>query len=172
MKVFVFFSHVYRTLDPDEPDEYARLGYQVRRDGAPDHRWWFHVAPMVYLQEEGQAEPTELVLDAGFPDTLDAPADLRHWTDRFVDSHKACPMISSIATWKADDDEYLRDTEAYERPSSMRRREHCWLRIVPMYIYEPHQIERLDLHREAKNEWFASDLRDTECAVERNRRCN
>lgn len=166
MKVFMFFSEAYRTLDPSKPEEYLRLGYRPARDGAPDHRWWFHVAPLVYVQAAGESEPTEMVLDPGFG-VIDGPLEMREWTDVFVDTHKQCQVMDNYRVWQADHDEYGRNPDRYKRPSSLRTREHCWLRIVPMYIYTPQEIEFHDARGTLPNKWSRYSLDNMECAVRR-----
>ncbi len=165
MKVFMFFSEAYRSLDPSKPEDYIRLGYSPAREGAPNHKWWFHVSPMIYVQEPGQAEPTESVIDAGFGSVIRGPLEMRNWTNVFVDTHKACPVIDNYSVVKADQDEYGRDPDRYKR--RLRGREHCWLRIVPMYVYQPADIEAADRTGVMPRSWSRYALDNMECAVRR-----
>mgnify|MGYP001584775013 CR=1 FL=1 len=162
MKVFLFFSNAYRALDPDEPDDYRHLGISPARDGAPDHRWWFHVAPVVYVQEEGEPSPTEFVLDPGFS-VIRSPLLMKDWTDVFVDTHKACPVIGNYSIRQADEDEWIRDRDVYKR--RLYRREHCWVRIVPMYTYNPADVERADSTGVPIRSWSTFAMKDMEGAV-------
>ncbi len=148
MKVFMFFTNAYRSMSPPR--------------GMPAHRWWFHVSPMVYLQDGTQI--TERVLDGGWDATRRAPLTMKQWTDEFIDTHKECRVIESYAAVNADNDEWRRDgrrvrAEAY-------RRDHCLLRIVPMYYYQPADIENLDLEGQRQTTWSSYAVANHHCAVD------
>jgi hypothetical protein len=165
MKAFLFFSNAYRHLDPDKPEMYYRLGYRPARDGAPDHRWWFHVAPMVYVKEADWAEPAEFVLDAGFPSVIQSPLLMKPWTDVFVDTRKYCPVIDNFSVWQADEDEWIRDRKQYKR--TLRGREHCWVRVVSMYHHQPSDVQTADQTGIPVRAWSPWALKNSECAVKR-----
>lgn len=165
MKVFVFFSEAYRSLDPNRPEDYIRLGFRPAREGAPNHKWWFHVSPMIYIQESADQEPSELVIDAGFGSVIRGPLAMRDWTNVFVDTHKECPVIDNYSVVRADQQEYRADPDRYKR--RLRGREHCWLRIVPMYVYQPSDIEAADRSGVMPRSWSRWAMANMECAVRR-----
>lgn len=148
MKVFLFFTEAYRSMQPPR--------------GKPAHRWWFHVAPMVYYQDPS-GQITEMVLDRGWPATITRPQRMKEWSDVFVDTYRECRVIDSYAEVNAQQEEWRRDGNRVRREAY--RREHCLLRIVPMYYYQPVDIEALDLQGVRQHSWSRYALGNHGCAV-------
>jgi hypothetical protein len=148
MKVFLFFTEAYRSLPPPR--------------GKPAHRWWFHVAPMVYYRDSA-GELTEMVIDRGWPNTITRPQRMKEWSDVFVDTYRECRVISSYAEVNAQQEEWRRDANRVRREAY--RREHCLLRIVPMYYYQPVDVENLDLEGVRQTTWTRYALGNHGCAV-------
>lgn len=117
MKVFLFFTRKF-----------------VR-----EHRfkWWFHVAPFVYVQ--GQ----EVVLD---PEFVDDPKSMQAWTDFFMMDRKfvkpplysnpVCPEVASFPDYENNQESQL-----------------CYVLKLPMYYYQPLDAERLALEGKRVEYW-------------------
>lgn len=90
--------------------------------------WWFHVAPFVLVNDQ------ELVLDPSF---FDRPADMRTWTNFFMPTHPQCKVVDSY--------------QDYEKQSW---EEYCLLRKMPMYYYEPRDVETRDKNGSVRRGWF------------------
>lgn len=84
-----------------------------------NYKWWFHVTPYVLM-----ADGSERTLDYTFTDN---PLSMKDWTDEFMHNKANCPTIAHYA-------EYENHQES----------QHCYLRKVPMYYYQPLDIERAD----------------------------
>jgi hypothetical protein len=84
-----------------------------------NYKWWFHVTPYVLM-----ADGTERTLDYTFTNN---PLTMKDWTDEFMHNHATCPVIQNYS-------QYENNQEA----------EHCYLRKVPMYYYQPLDIEQAD----------------------------
>ena len=82
------------------------------------YKWWFHVAPFVY------AGGQETVLDPTFTDT---PLEMGKWTNEFVTSQWPCPEVSTYAQFEDN-----------------QEAQHCYTLKMPMYYYQPKDIEALD----------------------------
>ena len=149
MKVFLFFTEAYRALKPPR--------------GKPTHHWWFHVAPMVY-QEMPNGEIEERVLDRGWPATITAPQNLKDWSDVFVDTLRRCRVISSYQAVLDGQAEWRRDSRRVQREAYSR--DHCLLRIVPMYVYQPGDVESYDLEGAHPSSWSRYSLENHRCAVD------
>lgn len=98
MKVFIFFT-----------DRYIREYH---------YKWWFHVAPFTYLQNE------EFVLDRTFADT---PLKTQEWTNIFMEGNWICPSVARYSDYR----EHQQD-------------QYCFLRKVPMYYFQPLNVEAMD----------------------------
>jgi hypothetical protein len=104
------------------------------------YRWWFHVAPYVYVQGE------EVVLD---PEFLDATKTMDDWTAFFMmDTHFVKPALYSrpncpeVANFTAYDD---------NQESAL-----CYTLKLPMYYYQPTDAEALSekgIRVEGWREW-------------------
>lgn len=111
-KVFLFFT-----------DRYIRE-YQFG--------WWFHVAPLVLVNNE------EWVVDPYF---FDHPVDLQTWTNYFMPSHPVCKTAKSYSD--------------YENGTNI---EYCFLRKLPMYYYTPSKIETRDHQNQIINDWLDDEV--------------
>jgi hypothetical protein len=83
------------------------------------YQWWFHVAPSVLVAGKG-----EEILDGRY---ANKPLGVREWTKKFVLSGRSCPKVS-------------RYNDYYNNQAS----EDCYLISVPMYYWQPRDIERRD----------------------------
>lgn len=149
MKIFMFMTEAYRTLAPPR--------------GKPQHRWWFHVAPMVY-QRLADGTVQERVLDRGWPRTITHPQTIADWTTVFIDTGKQCRIIDSYQAVLDMQAEWRRDPRAVRYHA--RNAEHCLIRIAPMYYYQPLDLEALDLRGVQRSTWTRYALDNHHCAVD------
>ncbi len=94
--------------------------------------WWFHVAPFVLVNNEEQ------VLDSWF---LDHPVDVQTWTNLFLDPHPICKVVSNY-----------KDYENHQQD------EYCFLRKLPMYYFEPTEVENRDANNVVVNTWLEDQV--------------
>jgi hypothetical protein len=112
VKLFMFFTREY----------IQRYNYD----------WWFHVTPAVYVGDD------IYTIDRTF---TDRPLTLKEWTDSFIESKRACPIIT-----------HYREYES--RPYG----EHCLIRAVPMYHYQPADIETSDTTGIPRTRFLSGDI--------------
>lgn len=98
------------------------------------YKWWFHVAPMVYVPE-GQ-----LMMD---PEFADMPLTLKNWTDSFMENKVDCPVAPTYGAYRTNQ-------EASD----------CYVRQVPMYYYQPSSVEQADAKGETLLNWVEWDLKN------------
>lgn len=91
------------------------------------HRWWYHVAPLVYYRGEG------VVMDKGL---FKAAARLSDWLYSFGQGKK-CEEIFSM-------DEYRNKIKNAD----------CLYLITPMHYYSPASLESLDLENFEKEDLY------------------
>lgn len=84
------------------------------------YKWWFHVSPFVYVGGK------EVVLDRTF---TGQPMSMKSWTDQFMYNNANCRTISRFSQG-----EYNRNYSDY-----------CVLRKVPMYHWQPADVEAADM---------------------------
>ncbi len=82
------------------------------------YKWWFHVTPFVYVNG------VEYTLDPTF---TDKPLQMQDWTNDFMIGNPVCPEIAKYSDY-----------------SNHEFDQYCYLRKVPMYYYQPADIERED----------------------------
>ena len=94
--------------------------------------WWFHVAPLVLIND------AEWVVDPYF---FDHPVDLQTWTNHFMPSHPVCKIAKSYVDYENGINE-----------------EYCFLRKLPMYYYTPSTIEERDKRNVLISDWLDDDV--------------
>lgn len=119
MKVFLFFTRKY-----------------IRRF---NFEWWFHVAPFVYVREDGKIK--EKVMDYRY---TYSPVSMREWTNIFMHNNAECSEVTRYTDY-----EYTREDPA---------KGWCMLLKVPMYYYQPIDLEALDKKSKQKLFWEEWDL--------------
>lgn len=102
-----------------------------------DFGWWFHVAPLLKIKSWGSV--SEKVMDPRF---ITAPRDIDWWTGKFVSSNEYCKEIHQYSEYA--DYPYIRD---------------CFVMKVPMYIYQPLDLEMLEVWGIEKNKYQTQDLK-------------
>ncbi|MGK5084708.1 protein-glutamine glutaminase family protein [Bdellovibrionota bacterium FG-1] len=137
MKVFMFFTSLLRHrftshfLFWDKP-----------------YKWWFHVAPFVYVGSE------QVVLDREF---LGNAVPMEDWTFEFIgkvhhDNHK----IPNPSRGEAHCQDAIHSSEFSQDPNPSR---YCVLRKVPMYDFQPLDVEARDNGQSIMSNWRFSDLK-------------
>jgi len=94
--------------------------------------WWFHVAPFVLINNQ------ESVIDPSF---LDHPADMQTWVNFFMFTHPTCKVVASYQEYEALNDQ-----------------EYCLLRKLPMFYFEPTQVEARDKNNEVITQWIEDQV--------------
>lgn len=92
------------------------------------YKWWFHVAPFTYVSN-GTATPSETVLD---PQFLDNALPMQEWTDHFMsEGGLGTPYVCA-------------EVAKYQDYEQNQWSAYCYTRKVPMYYYQPVDLEALD----------------------------
>ncbi|MFL5786085.1 MAG: protein-glutamine glutaminase family protein [Bacteriovoracaceae bacterium] len=79
------------------------------------YKWWFHVTPMTYVNNE------PITLDHTF---MKHAVPVKTWTDKFIYSKRDCPMITKYSDYSQHQDT-----------------EHCYLHPASMYFWQPRDLE-------------------------------
>ncbi len=101
------------------------------------YRWWFHAAPYTLVQTA--TGPEERVLDRQF---MRGPVDMKTWSDYFIYPKKPCPTV-----------------ERYKDYSERQYDQYCYFIKVPMYYWQPRDIEARDQGRPHALEFISSEVR-------------
>lgn len=117
MKTFVFFTASY-----------------IERNG---FNWWFHVAPMVYVQENNR--PVEYVLDYRY---AHSPLRIKEWTDMFVFNKRPCKITTKFSEYDVN-------------PQT----EECYLINTTMYYWQPQDIHNQELQNRYKSSFENFDVK-------------
>lgn len=116
MKTFVFFTNSYINR------------YRFN--------WWFHVAPMIKVEEEG--DTVERVLDFRYTQT---PVTVREWTEMFVYSKRSCAQMTKYSDFK-----------------NTSESEDCYVINVPMYYWQPYHIEEIETENRYQSQFNQYDV--------------
>lgn len=112
MKVFVFYTRKYI------------------RDY--NFYWWFHAIPAVYVGSE------LITLDRRY---ARGPLSMKPWTDIFVRSRRACPVITK-----------------YSQYENNQQTEHCYLHYATQYFWQPRDLARLERTGYSKTKFITSEV--------------
>lgn len=123
---------------------------------AHKYKWWFHVAPMVYVQGK------EVMMDAEFG--LERPYEIQEWTDHFlmdptfvsngVPNHPVCAEVSKYSDY--ENNQHARD---------------CYTLKLPMYYYQPADAENLEQRGTRINGFREWDVKHSKKCFKRFWRC-
>jgi hypothetical protein len=113
--------------------------FTSRYKRAYNYKWWFHVAPYVHLNGEPR------VLDYQF---TNSPLNMKDWSDEFMHNKATCPKMENYS----DYDRYARS-------------EDCLLAYVPMYFYQPSDIEGYERNGSHKANWSNFDIKHSRRAL-------
>ena len=100
------------------------------------YKWWFHVSPMVLVQEGGFV--TEKVLDRRF---TRSPLAIKNWTRNFIYSGRTCPVINKYSEYRYN-----------------QQVEDCYLIPVTMYFWQPRDIDRFERMGLEKKSFIKSEV--------------
>ncbi|WP_408095961.1 protein-glutamine glutaminase family protein [Peredibacter sp. HCB2-198] len=116
MKLFLFFTNRY----------IRNYRYQ----------WWFHVSPMVLVNEDGSS--VERVLDRRY---TNGPRYVNSWTNIFIYSGRKCPVV-----------------QKYNDYRNNQEKEDCYLIPVSMYFWQPRDIVSRDNNGYEKKSFIKSEV--------------
>jgi hypothetical protein len=116
MKLFIFFSSHF-----------------IRRHRFP---WWFHVAPMVFLQQGRRAE--SYVLDRRY---ATYPMGIQEWSEMFVKTGRQCRLVRTFAEYR-----------------NQQAQEDCFLIETSMYFWQPRDIQTRDTRGIEKSSFIPGEL--------------
>jgi len=100
-------------------------------------KWWFHVAPMLAVKENGKIE--RRVLDFMFNH---GPVTVKEWTDQFVFSKRPCHPTTKFSEYDVN-------------PQT----EDCYLMDGPMYYWSPTDLHNQEMQTRYKTEFSQGELR-------------
>ena len=124
MKMFLFFTNSY-----------------IRKYGS---KWWFHVTPLVHVNVNGKTE--ERILDREW---AKKPLAIKEWTDKFIKSKAACPVIKKYSAYEDHQD----TSDCYVFPTNM----YYW---QPLHLIESERsgIQRTNFIMSEVNTAYARDF--------------
>lgn len=94
--------------------------------------WWFHAIPAVYVNNE------LITLDRRY---ARGPLAMKPWTDIFVRSKRACPVITK-----------------YSQYSQNQQAEDCYVHYATQYFWQPRDLDNLERNGTVKSEWVPSQV--------------
>lgn len=104
------------------------------------YKWWFHVTPAVYVQNEYDDEVTIMTMDRKY---MSGPTPIKQWTDFFIHNRAYCPQVSRYSSYR--NNQHL---------------EYCFLIETNMYFWQPFQIENLETRGWGlRDKWVQGELR-------------
>jgi hypothetical protein len=113
------------------------------------YKWWFHVAPFVYVQG------AEIVLD---PEFVRQPRPMHDWTDFFMmDQSFVRPALDT-----SPDCTEVANYSEYENNQSVQL---CYTLKLPMYYYQPRDAENLAKEGTRVEEFRAWDVSNSHNAL-------
>lgn len=99
--------------------------------------WWFHVAPMFHVTEDGKVK--QRMMDKKYSK---APLTIKQWTDIFVRDNADCPVVEKYS-----------DHADYPESGS------CFLMKSSMYYYQPVDLEEQEFSGLLKQRWVETEVR-------------
>jgi hypothetical protein len=96
--------------------------------------WWFHVSPFVLVQDKGAV--VERTMDFRY---TNGPKTMKQWTDTFMSNDPECKVVSKYTEY-----EYTRENEDAGW---------CMMLKVPMYYYQPLDLEAMDKQGKVRLFW-------------------
>lgn len=99
--------------------------------------WWFHVSPSIQVIDEAVVKQRMMDLKYG-----KGPLKLRDWTDIFMRNDSECPIINTYSDY-----------------ANFPETGWCYVMTVPMYYYQPVDIELFESSEVQKNAWNTEEIR-------------
>lgn len=101
-----------------------------------DFEWWFHIAPYVHVNEDGQV--LERVMDIKY---TSGPLKFRTWSKIFLHDDAVCPVITKYSDYA--DFPYVGS---------------CFIQRTNMYTYQPADLQMNEAFGYKKTTWLASEV--------------
>jgi hypothetical protein len=101
--------------------------------------WWFHVAPVLHVQDGGKVWPR--IADAKYAKSL---LKLKHWTDIFMRNDAPCPVVNN-----------------YSDHANYPESGWCFVMKSSMYYYQPLDLENLERYGIEKHTWNATEVKQS-----------
>ena len=98
--------------------------------------WWFHVAPMIHMVEEGKVR--ERVMDVKY---ARGPLKIKQWTDIFMRNDAPCPLV-----------------ENYSDHSNFPEWGSCFTMKSSMYYYQPVDLEWKEAFSMDRSSYLPSEI--------------
>ena len=126
-------------------DEYKRSGISTMKAfifftasyiNKNNFKWWFHVAPMIKVQENGKI--VDRILDYQF---MDRPVTVKEWTDMQVHSKRDCKVTTKFSEYDVN-------------PQT----EDCYMIYESMYYRLPGDIHAQELRNEYRSSFSESEV--------------
>lgn len=100
------------------------------------YHWWFHVAPMVYV--DGSAQSSWRVLDRRY---TAGPLSTKTWTNIFMKNRATCPVVYRYSSYR-----------------NHQQSKDCYLIPTSMYFWQPRDIERQERTGYVKTQYYSSEI--------------
>lgn len=100
--------------------------------------WWFHVAPMLHVVEDGVVK--EKVADIKY---AKVPMKLKQWTDIFLRNDADCPVVNT-----------------YSDQANYPESAWCFVMKSSMYYYQPIDLELQEKTGVIRDRWYEQDLKN------------
>lgn len=98
--------------------------------------WWFHAIPSVFVNQEGVT--VERAMD---PRYARSPLPMKTWSDIFIRSHRACPVISKYSDYRDNQ----KDEDCYIHPSTM-------------FFWQPRDLDQFERTGLQKTNFIQSEI--------------
>lgn len=103
----------------------------------PSFEWWFHVAPMVYVNDGGVKERA---MDMKYNSR---PMPIQKWADTFLKGKGPCLTV-----------------QKYSEHINYPYNGHCYFQKSSMYYYQPADLEFIEKFGTEKNAWVETEVRE------------
>lgn len=100
--------------------------------------WWFHVAPMVHVNENGSVK--ERAMDIKYSSR---PLPIQDWANIFMKGKGPCATVSN-----------------YSEHANYPYEGYCYFQKSSMYYYQPSDIEFLEKFGTEKRTWVEAEVRE------------
>ena len=99
--------------------------------------WWFHVAPLVHVVEDGLVK--EKIIDVKY---AKIPLRLKQWSDIFLRNDAICPVV-----------------ENYSEQANYPESSYCFVMKSSMYFYQPIDLENFEKFGIEKFTWNEFEIK-------------
>jgi hypothetical protein len=99
-----------------------------------NYKWWFHVSPSIFVEEYSN----DRIIDRRY---TSGHRSIESWTKNFVFSRRICPIVTKYNDYRNNQD-----------------KEDCYLLPVPMFYWQPRDIESRDRTGFEKTKFFQNEV--------------